>query len=99
MPIGPDTDRQGAARSERDPNKPHTSLDMPYTAPGPYGVEGTIGDALAQYAIATEYKGEEWRETKGAGLGGTTTYETPAFWANRKDMLEELDFELGTPED
>ena len=80
-------------------DKPHTSLDMPYTAPGPYGQEGTIGDALAQYAFASEYNGEEWRETKGAGPGGTTTYVTPAFWANRKDMIEELDFELGTPED
>ncbi len=80
-------------------DKPHTSLDMPYTAPGRWGQEGTIGDALEQYAFATEYKGEEWRETKGAGPGGTTTYETPAFWATRADMIEELDFELGTPED
>ena len=98
MPIGPDTDRQGAPRSERDPNKPHTSLDLPYTAPGPYGQEGTIGDALEQYAFATEYKGREWTEKKGA-VGGGPTYETPAFWANRKDMIAELDFELGTPED
>ena len=80
-------------------DKPHTSLDTPYTAPGPYGQEGTIGDALEQYAFATEYKGQEWRDKKGATGEGDVTYETPAFWANRKDMIEELDFELGTPED